>query len=563
MDTAEREYAKAALLAPNHPRIHKLLGSARLALGNASGAATALERALEINPDFADAWADLGCAHAAMGAVPRARECLSRAIALDSGHIEAHFNFGNVERQAGNLPAALYHYDRVLTLEDQHWRSWLNKAVVVAKMGGRRRDSEAAVCLQRAVDLCPGQNGAGGGAGGVLGEEVEALREMLMQGAAMELLSQQVTVIEDRARAAAGNPRSGVKNKNNGATLSGAASLSVSAGGAKMRFVSPRGRAPAPQQPPAGAESPSPLPSPPQQQQEASSPTHSASHSVSQGRRNSRSASIHSLSPSKLNFSSPEQLRGWRPPLHVQPSDFGSEVVSQLAEMGVEPTRVVGTLDMTLLQALQPVSALTLEDIWAAAVSAEDEIFSSGKRVGPRVNSSSSLSSPNKAAGLAARGKLVSIASARSTLQRLVTSRAQSHLVRPAVEALCNRVLGLMDFSRTGSVDIAVLLCVLSALVDAPGRDRLDLTYKLLMWRTKEERGGKEDPVTRKHLVELLSTLKMVFELQHKTSYLTDRRGANRAADSQFVLYERFASEVQRFFWAYEALPVLCNPLSS
>ena len=48
---------RAALeLAPGHPRLHKLLGSARFAMGDLAGAEAALRRALELRPDYADAW---------------------------------------------------------------------------------------------------------------------------------------------------------------------------------------------------------------------------------------------------------------------------------------------------------------------------------------------------------------------------------------------------------------------------------------------------------------------------------------------------------------------------
>ena len=51
---------RAALeLAPRHPRLHKLLGSALFAMGDLPGAESALRRALNLRPDYADAW----CVH--------------------------------------------------------------------------------------------------------------------------------------------------------------------------------------------------------------------------------------------------------------------------------------------------------------------------------------------------------------------------------------------------------------------------------------------------------------------------------------------------------------------
>lgn len=47
VEAAHREYSKAAVLATGHPRVHKLVGSAALALGRAPEAVVSLKRALE------------------------------------------------------------------------------------------------------------------------------------------------------------------------------------------------------------------------------------------------------------------------------------------------------------------------------------------------------------------------------------------------------------------------------------------------------------------------------------------------------------------------------------
>jgi len=47
LTAAEREYSKAAKMAPNHPRVFKLLGSARYAAGDLQGALTSLEHSLK------------------------------------------------------------------------------------------------------------------------------------------------------------------------------------------------------------------------------------------------------------------------------------------------------------------------------------------------------------------------------------------------------------------------------------------------------------------------------------------------------------------------------------
>lgn len=221
----------------------------------------------------------------------------------------------------------------------------------------------------------------------------------------------------------------------------------------------------------------------------------------------------------------------------MHPADFGPEIRAQLRDAGLEPTTVLTTLDMTLLQQLQPCSCVPLEDIWAETREYQpSNAISQGKT------------------------KLVPLAQVHAVLLRLVHA-APAHLAHPLTAALFGRILPLMDYANTGRVDLALVLCVMTALADAPSRERLDLTYRLLMWRTRNAGTGAEDPVTRAQVIELLSTLKAVFEMQHQTSLLAQRRP--RPADAQYVMFERFASDLLRFFPSFPVLPALSNPLSS
>lgn len=53
-------YREAVASCPSHSRAHKLLGSCLLGLGELRSAKTALCRAVELSPHFADAYCDLG-----------------------------------------------------------------------------------------------------------------------------------------------------------------------------------------------------------------------------------------------------------------------------------------------------------------------------------------------------------------------------------------------------------------------------------------------------------------------------------------------------------------------
>jgi len=581
METAEREYSKAAMMAPNHPRVYKLLGSARLAVGDADGASAALKRALEINPEFADAWADLGCAHVALGVHSEARKCFIKAIELDPEHIEAYFNVGNLERQTGNLKAALRNYDLALSFDPEHWRSWLNKAVVVARLY-RGRDREAAADLQRALKLS--------GHGGMLEDEVNALHEMLVHGVNMDTISQQVNVIEERAKMAtvhAARYGAGADTPSQSSNSALRSSSFVPGAGASQQQQnqrSPRKR---------GSRANS---------SRASSVTNSMSRTASISQQShlsnngggagtasigatSRQTSIHSLTPRKLNrMPYPAQHEGpWvAPPAPevITEASIGSEIKARIEALGVEPAQAAATLDISMLQQMQAMCNLTLETIWNEALRIEEELVAAAARTNRRSNGSPSKSrygngnarsrnsnvrgSPEKQGGVAGSNKkLVPIATAEIVMWRIVRVNTQPHVAKATHETMCSWIFGLMDSNQLGSIDLGLMLCVLCTLVDAAAQERLNLSYRLLMWRSREESTTREDPVTRKDLIELLSTLKMVYEQGHR-SYLADTNrigAAQRAANSSFVLFEKFASEVQRMFWPYKVIPLMLYAL--
>ncbi|KAK2079358.1 hypothetical protein QBZ16_003049 [Prototheca wickerhamii] len=183
------EYRRATELDPAHFRAFKLLGSVLYAVGDFSGAKSALKSALRLKPGYGDAHCDLGCVYCALEQHTQAKRQFENAIACDPWHLEAHFNRGNLLRQSGDLPGAIESYDRVLAADPGHWRSLLNKAVVQTCLGAAKE--EAAENLRLAMKLS--------GNSSLLQQEVDQLRRMLKQGANWGSVSQMMSFISDRA----------------------------------------------------------------------------------------------------------------------------------------------------------------------------------------------------------------------------------------------------------------------------------------------------------------------------------------------------------------------------
>jgi tetratricopeptide (TPR) repeat protein len=550
---AAREYARGAAAAPRHPRVHKLLGSARLALGEAEGAVEALTAALEVAPGFADAWADLGAAYAALGDAPAARRCFDAALRHAPGHAEARFNLGNLHRAAGAHAEALAAYDAVLAADPGHWRALLAKAVALELTGA---GAPAAAHLKAALALS--------GRGSELAAEVAALRALLAAGAGGAAVAAQVGAVDAAARAAAA-----------GSPLPGAPGAPAPSPFAGAPGFSPRAVAASPFAA-AGASSPS----------RAGSPERAASvRSGYSGRSNTPSVlsvahSVRSVRSARSGRAvlgagaaaaaraappprqasptrTPERMASWRPmPGALTEADFGPDVAAALVAAGLPPAEALAALDVPFLQRLVPVAALRPAAIWREALALGEALAPPAPSPNRRSNAPGAPPSPTRGDRLRA-AKALSPAAAEALLCRLL-ARAPPHLAGPCLDALGAGPMSLLARAGGGRVDAALLLLVLGAATDAPKRERLDLLYKLLMWRGAEP--GRENPVTRRDLVDALTALKAVFEPAHAPGVLAAPRPA-RPGDAAFVMFERFAADVGKFFPALEALPLLAAPL--
>jgi len=70
----------------------------------------AYERALGVDPDFADAHCNLGTVLYNQNRKARARNCFERAIALEPRHVEAHLNLATLFEEEGRNESALHHF---------------------------------------------------------------------------------------------------------------------------------------------------------------------------------------------------------------------------------------------------------------------------------------------------------------------------------------------------------------------------------------------------------------------------------------------------------------------
>jgi tetratricopeptide (TPR) repeat protein len=103
-----------------------------------SEAIEAYETALEIDPDYADAYCNLGAVRYNQGQRAEARRAFEACLAREADHVEANFNLANVLEEDGDDRGALAHYRRALAADPFYPDLHINLALLYEKLGRGR-----------------------------------------------------------------------------------------------------------------------------------------------------------------------------------------------------------------------------------------------------------------------------------------------------------------------------------------------------------------------------------------------------------------------------------------
>jgi DNA-binding transcriptional MerR regulator len=102
-------------------------------------AAQAYRRAIEIDPEHADAWCNLGSVYFNQGRRPLARDCFERVLVLVPGHVEANLNLGTIREEEGRDQSALRHYRAAFESDPLFGDTHVSLALVYEKLDASRR----------------------------------------------------------------------------------------------------------------------------------------------------------------------------------------------------------------------------------------------------------------------------------------------------------------------------------------------------------------------------------------------------------------------------------------
>jgi lipoprotein NlpI len=137
---------------PKRTRIEALFleGNRHMAAGDAATAEACFNEAIQISPDFAEAYSNLALLLEKRGATDEAEVCYRRSLALNPDYPETNLNFGVFLADLKRFEEAEAAYSRACLLNPQSPAAWSNRGVLYACM---KREEEAEQCYRKAMSL--------------------------------------------------------------------------------------------------------------------------------------------------------------------------------------------------------------------------------------------------------------------------------------------------------------------------------------------------------------------------------------------------------------------------
>lgn len=153
MRDAKLIYKKLSKKVSGDAEVWNTLSAICASLGEYQDAITYCRKAIQLHPDYADAYCNLGAFLEATDQADEAIDALQQALALNPDDAEIHFNIANALESKNDLDQAIEHYQKSLAINPNDPETWVNLGSALNK---QRQFEKAIVSYQKAIDLNPG-----------------------------------------------------------------------------------------------------------------------------------------------------------------------------------------------------------------------------------------------------------------------------------------------------------------------------------------------------------------------------------------------------------------------
>ena len=120
---------------PNSVILYNLAGAVNAGLKNFDAAIESYEKALKIQPGYADAYYNMGIAYKNKGNLEAAIDCYNQALKIKPDYAEAYNNMANALKDNGNLEAAIDCYNQALKIKPDYSAAYNNMANALEDKG--------------------------------------------------------------------------------------------------------------------------------------------------------------------------------------------------------------------------------------------------------------------------------------------------------------------------------------------------------------------------------------------------------------------------------------------
>lgn len=151
-DDALASYNRAVELKPEYAEAWKGKGSTLLALKRYEEARNAYDKAIQIQPAYSEAWIGRGNALDSLQQYKEAINSFDRAIEFQSDSLEAWNNKGNVQIKLQQYSDAIASFDKAIQLQPKYAPTWNNRGWALHNL---RQYEEAVKSYDKAVEYQP------------------------------------------------------------------------------------------------------------------------------------------------------------------------------------------------------------------------------------------------------------------------------------------------------------------------------------------------------------------------------------------------------------------------
>ena len=149
-EEAITQYQKALDIKPDFAEAYYNLAYVRHQLGQVEKAIPLYQKVVELRPDLSEAHNNLGNAYQHQGLLGEASACYQKALELRPDNAQAYSNLGNVYQVEGRIDQAIFCYEKAVKLNPDNPEAYNNMGSALKHCG---RLEEAVLCHRKALEL--------------------------------------------------------------------------------------------------------------------------------------------------------------------------------------------------------------------------------------------------------------------------------------------------------------------------------------------------------------------------------------------------------------------------